>query len=295
MILVPESGRGEVRQLSVSPRGLRRAALAALAGVGALVAALVFSLGRLPASGEADALRARNVSLTDRLAQVEARVAALEPLVARVRAYDDKLRSLESHGSLPGFGPLDEAEMAARQAWIDGVLALPTDGAYRAGIEARLGALEDDLTALSPGLVNFEQILARFDGLLTVLPAIWPVEGTLTSPFGSRRSPFTRRWTMHTGLDLGAQYGSPILATNDGLVTYVGWDSGHGNSVHVDHGEEVTTRYHHASRVLVSEGEMVAVGDVIALVGSTGMSTGPHLHFELVIAGEKVDPLTYLP
>lgn len=260
----------------------------------ALLGMVAYAATRLPVLSERDALLAENAALKQRLSDLDARVAALEPMVARVRAYDEKLRSLESRGALPGFGPLDPDDLAAREAWIDGVIAVP-DGLFESTPEARLAAVEDDVSALAPGLGTIDDLLLRYDGLESVLPIQWPVDAVLTSPFGYRHSPFTGRWTMHTGLDLGAPYGTAIQATNDGLVSYVGWDAGHGNSVFIDHGNDVTTRYHHASQVLVSEGDLVAAGDVIALVGSTGMSTGPHLHFELVIGGEKVDPLPYLP
>lgn len=295
-MLIPGGGRGEIRQLEFSPRRVRAAIYGSAASTVVLIGLLLVGVARLSSSSDRDAIAAENVRLTQRLADVDARVAALEPLVGRVRAYDEKLRMLESRGALPGFGPLDPADQAARDAWIEGVVALPTGvGPTSLTVEARVAAVEDDLAALSGGLDSFEDLLARYDGLESVLPQQWPVDGVLTSPFGYRRSPFTRRWTMHTGLDLGAPYGAPIYATNDGLVSYVGWDAGHGNSVFVDHGDEVTTRYHHASQVLVSEGDLVAVGDILALVGSTGMSTGPHLHYELVIGGEKVDPLPYMP
>lgn len=294
-MLVPEGGRGQVRQVGVSARAVRRG----VAGVGATVASLVLlavvQAATLPKVVGHDALLAENAALKERLADMDARVAAIEPLVARVRAYDEQLRALEAREALPGFGPLDPGAAAARQAWIDGVV--PDVGGPRPpdSVEARLDSLEDDLSALSPGLEGFREMLARYEGLESALPTVWPVDGVLTSPYGYRTQPFTRKWRMHTGLDLGAPWGTPILATNDGLVVFTGWDAGHGLAVILDHGEDVTTRYFHAAQVLVEEGDLVEAGDVIALVGSTGMSTGPHLHFELVIGGEEVDPLEYLP
>jgi murein DD-endopeptidase MepM/ murein hydrolase activator NlpD len=296
VMIVPEGGRGDVWQTHVALRRVRQVAAVSgtvLVGLCVLAAVQVATLPRVVAH---DTLVGENLALKARLDEVDRRVAALEPLVSRVRLYDEQLRALESRQALPGFGPIDREEAAARQVWIDGVVPdVPTTGRRSGEVEAHLAALEDDLAALSSGLETFQEMLARFDSLESALPRLWPAEGVLTSPFGYRIQPITRRWTMHTGVDLGAPWGTPILAVNDGLVVFTGWDSGHGLSVIVDHGQDVTTRYYHASRLLVEDGDQVAAGDVIALVGSTGMSTGPHLHFELVIGGETVDPLEYLP
>lgn len=294
-MFVPEGGRGQIRQVGVSMRKVRRGATAAGAAVAALVLLALVQAATLPKVVGHDDLVAENQALKERLADVDARVAALEPLVARVRAYDEQLRALEAREALPGFGPLDPEAAAARQAWIDGVVPDVVGERPRGEVETNLAALEDDLAAISPGLDSFQDMLARYQGLESALPKLWPVDGVLTSPYGYRTQPFTRKWRMHTGLDLGAPWGTPILATNDGLVVFTGWDAGHGLAVILDHGEDVTTRYFHAAQVLVEEGDLVEAGDVIALVGSTGMSTGPHLHFELVIGGEEVDPLEYLP
>ena len=294
-MLVPEGGRGDVRQISVSRRQVRAAAGGASALVLALTVGTAANFWSVPVAIQRDEVVAENAALQARLADVDKRIAALEPLIDRVRAYDEQLRQLGSREALPGFGPLDTEEAEARQAWIDGVVPDVPRSEPEVGVEARLAGIEDAVAALGGSLEDYPQLLARFGGAQAALPQIWPVEGVLTSPFGYRHSPFGHQWKMHTGLDIGAGWGSPILATNDGLVSFAGWDQGHGNTVEIDHGHGVTTRYCHASRLLVDAGDLVATGDVIALVGSTGMSTGPHLHYEILVDGEKVDPLPYLP
>lgn len=298
-MVVPEGGRGDIWQLSVPLRRVRQGIAAAATVLVVLVVLAGIQAATLPRVVAHDQLVGENLALKARLDEVDRRIADLQPLVERVRTYDEQLRAMEAREALPGFGPLDAEDMEARQAWIDGIVSSPLvhGGAQNpdADVEAHVAALEEDLRALSPGLEDYQDLLAQFDGLQAALPKLWPVDGVLTSPFGYRHSPFGRRWKMHTGLDLGAPYGAPIYATADGLVTFADWDSGHGRTVVVDHGHEVTTRYCHASRFVVGQGDLVAAGDVIALVGSTGMSTGPHLHFELLLEGEKVDPLEYLP
>ncbi len=117
---------------------------------------------------------------------------------------------------------------------------------------------------------------------------IWPVSGPVTSPFGWR-------WgRMHEGIDIGVSYGTAIHAAASGTVIYCGWESGYGNLTVIDHGGSLATAYGHQSSIVAGCGRQVAQGDVIGYVGSTGHSTGPHLHFEVRVAGNPVDPLGYL-
>ena len=117
---------------------------------------------------------------------------------------------------------------------------------------------------------------------------IWPVQGPVTSPFGWR-------WgRMHEGIDIGVPYGTPIHAAASGTIIYCGWESGYGNLTVIDHGNNLATAYGHQSSIAVSCGQQVTQGQVIGYVGSTGHSTGPHLHFEVRVNGNPVDPMGYL-
>ncbi|MFQ3574410.1 MAG: M23 family metallopeptidase [Thermodesulfovibrionales bacterium] len=125
-------------------------------------------------------------------------------------------------------------------------------------------------------------------------PNVWPVEGRVTSHFGSRANPITGRDEIHTGIDISAPSGSNVIATADGIVSFSGWSAGNGNLVVIEHGMGFTTLYAHNSKNLVPEGQRVKRGDKIALVGSTGNTTGPHLHYEVWYKGKAVDPMKYL-
>jgi murein DD-endopeptidase MepM/ murein hydrolase activator NlpD len=303
VLLVPQDGRGQVRQLSV-PLRQARAALAGAGTVAALgVLALAVQFTTLPRVLSHDALVAENVELRARLDRTERELDAIAGLVQRVRVYDEHLRSLDARNSIPGFGPLDPDEQRARQAWLDGrdlpetdVLGLPSERS--AALEARAVLLAAEISALAPVLDQMGQRLDALETVRDVLPVTWPLdpdESVISSNWGWRRSPFRRGWTFHAGLDLAADHGTPILATNDGLVAFSGWEHGYGYMIDLDHGGGVITRYAHASRLLVEPGDAVTAGDVIALVGSTGSSTGAHLHYELRFDGESVEPLEYLP
>ena len=123
------------------------------------------------------------------------------------------------------------------------------------------------------------------------VPSIWPTVGVVTSPYGLR-------WggsDFHPGIDIANDMGTPILATADGIVEYAGWNSGgYGNMVDINHGNGIMTRYGHASQVVVSAGQHVTRGQIIALMGSTGFSTGPHVHYEVHVNGQRVNPISYL-
>lgn len=128
-------------------------------------------------------------------------------------------------------------------------------------------------------------------GVSPTMPSIWPTNGDVSSPYGLR-------WNgsdFHPGIDIANDMGTPIVATADGIVDYAGWNAGgYGNMVDIDHGGGIMTRYAHASQVLVSAGQAVHRGQIIALMGSTGFSTGPHVHYEVRIDGQAVNPISYL-
>ena len=123
----------------------------------------------------------------------------------------------------------------------------------------------------------------------------WPAEGEITSPFGWRVHPIFGTQRLHTGIDIGADYGDAIRAADGGVVIHSDWMGGYGNAVIIDHGNGISTLYAHNSQLLVSEGQTVAKGQTVARCGSTGYSTGPHLHFEVWQNGSPVNPLNYLP
>ncbi len=158
-------------------------------------------------------------------------------------------------------------------------------------------------------LLRLEQDLDRIDATIAriaegasvrglermAFPSLLPVTGRrISSGFGKRRDPFTERWARHTGIDIPAPRGTPIVASAGGRVRFAGYRAAYGNTVEIDHGNGLATRYAHASRLNVRRGDLVLPGQAIAAVGSTGRSTGAHLHFEVLRNGVAVEPRTYL-
>jgi murein DD-endopeptidase MepM/ murein hydrolase activator NlpD len=152
----------------------------------------------------------------------------------------------------------------------------------------RMAAIDEQIARLADAAVERGEALMR-------LPTRLPIaDAGMVSGYGNRVDPFTGHRAFHAGLDFAAQVGTPVLAAAGGRVSYAGFKPDFGWVVEIDHGNGLATRYAHASRLLVAAGAVVAPGDAIARVGSTGRSTGPHLHFEVLRHGEHADPRHYL-
>jgi murein DD-endopeptidase MepM/ murein hydrolase activator NlpD len=125
---------------------------------------------------------------------------------------------------------------------------------------------------------------------------MWAHEGKINNEFGFRRSPFGgRMYEFHAGLDIDGERGDSVIAPATGTVTEAGWKGGYGQMVEIDHGNGLVTRYGHLSRIEVEAGQPITRGQLIGLVGSTGRSTGPHLHFELRLGEKPINPRRFLP
>ena len=162
-------------------------------------------------------------------------------------------------------------------------------------IHAGLARLESALDSLDASLALVGRRTTDSDLAEMAWPSRYPIAGArISSRFGNRRDPFTRRLARHTGVDMPAPRGTPIVASAGGTVRFAGYRRAYGNSVEIDHGDGLTTRYAHASQLLVRKGQVVLPEQPIATVGSTGRSTGPHLHFEVLRQGRPVEPLGYL-
>jgi len=199
----------------------------------------------------------------------------LNDLSNRVEAVEDTSRKLAEKSGVLNQDPVLPGT---------GGPALPVDANSLTVIEVKMNQLEHDIR-------GYESVL-RERGYT---PSIWPVFGKLESAFGGRRNPFGGSgWEFHTGQDIDARTGDPVVAGAKGTVTFAGWQNGYGQLVVIDHGGGLTTRYGHLSHIDVTQAQTVERGQFIGRVGSTGRSTGPHLHYEIRINDEPVNPLQYL-
>src|SRR5690554_1029633 len=171
--------------------------------------------------------------------------------------------------------------------------------------KTELGQIQEDRERLESALDELEQISREIEEKIRerqrageVLGSgalIWPASGRISSPFGWRVHPILNNRRFHSGIDIAIPTGTPVKAADGGRVLMSGWNGGYGYFIAVDHGSGISTAYAHNSRLLVQENDLVVKGETIALSGSTGWSTGPHLHFEVRENGAPVDPMKYLP
>ena len=199
--------------------------------------------------------------------------ATVDPNASRAM---DKLPAIVKSRAMGGAG----------RAALSPLLAGSTDTA--------LGVLSDLLGAIGSRLDSVRDSVERRHALAAATPSVWPVAGWLSSGYGNRKDPFTHEGDFHPGLDISADYGEPVVATGDATVSTAGVNGAYGNMVTLDHGFGIVTKYGHLSRIAVTGDQHVKRGDVIGYVGSTGRSTGAHLHYEVWMNGRLTNPMTLL-
>ena len=286
------------RTVRLSRRGLRLLAVGAGAVVGIVAAASIFSIYTLTHSylheAEAAQLREANRIQQEQIRQIAKKASALGQEVDAIQRTEDGLRALV--GAPPAETDSAVQEGDAAPAPTGGAPhALTTDEVSEAltMLEERTAVRRTSIGQLAAMMQKDVPGASSFLGGDTPVttPTGWPTDGFISSGYGLR-------WNgaeFHQGIDIAAEMGTPIVATADGVVTIAGWNAGgYGNMVDIDHGSGVSTRYGHASAVVVTPGQRVRRGQIIAYVGSTGHSTGPHLHYEVRLSGQPVNPTSYL-
>lgn len=154
--------------------------------------------------------------------------------------------------------------------------------------------VKQEIQKTMESVANIKDYLSEQRDVYMATPKGWPVQGYISSPFGYRIHPQKQKKEMHTGLDVASQPGNPVTATADGIVSFAGWSGGNGNLVVIEHGFGYSTCYAHNKKILVKVGQKVKRGETVAAVGSTGNSTGPHVHYEVWIDKKPVNPKRYI-
>lgn len=303
---IPPNG-GDVKKINLSARNLKigvaSLAVGALLFVGAFSYSVYSTFVAQSGASEIRELREVNTIQQEQLLQLSKKANELQDEMEQLKQIENELRQLT------GMAPAKDSNAPSEQnPDASGNSDEKHDGQGGPVIQPDLGNIGQVLNMVETGLQERRQSLLELQQQLKerqeklgvspltgmpggTTPAIWPAHGVVTSPFGLR-------WNgsdFHPGIDIANDAGTPILATADGVVTIAGWnDGGYGNMVDIDHGNGIMTRYGHAMQVVVTPGQYVRRGQVIAYMGSTGFSTGPHVHYEVRIGGEAVNPASYL-
>lgn len=302
VIIVPGKGGSGSQATSLNTRHVVTILLVGMFLLPALIGVLAYRMHQVVTRDSSDTLVASYYQelRQSRVALAQARDDAsrhLNVLAQRLGGLQAQILRLNALGSrLTRMAGLD-----AREFDFD---ALPAMGGPEHGVSAdvnssdvvrNMGLLAHDLESSRARLVALESLLLDRKLNAAVTPSAWPVEGGwVSSSFGIRMDPFSGHQAVHEGVDIAARFGGPIYAASDGVVNWAANKAGYGLVVEVTHKSGLVTRYAHTSEILVKEGDRVRTGQEIARVGTTGRSTGPHLHFEVIRDGRPVNPSRYL-
>jgi murein DD-endopeptidase MepM/ murein hydrolase activator NlpD len=292
-IVVADRTTGVVRRFTISLRPTLTAvailfSLPVLIGLGARWSALaeVKNVRETNATLtlENQSFRSMTTALTG---QVEGVQNAISELTAKAKLDPESARAL---AKLPQAVKTRAMGGSASNQTFDSSLFSPS----LASPDNMFGQLREELGRLADRINKRQQDYDRRTEVLNLTPSIWPAQGALSATWGEREDPFGRGQELHTGIDISADRGAPVYATGDGTIKSAGWNGDYGNMVVIDHGYGLVTRYAHLSVYSVRPDERVLKGQVIGQVGSTGRSTGAHLHYELLVNGQLTNPLSLL-
>lgn len=236
-------------------------------------------------------------TISNEIAQIELKITEQEEAQGAIEAKQSDI--IEAKNKVVAIQSEEESKknelLAMQREKQNSIVALENDSEKISSEIAELESHNEELEAELDRIINSVNGSNADNNVQTESGFLRPISGRITSYYGYRVNPVTGEYKLHKGIDYAGDYGDPIKASKSGVVEYSGWITGYGNTIILGHGNGVQTLYPHAQTLNVNYGDTVKQGDVIATVGSTGNSTGPHLHFEIRINGEAVDPLNYIP
>jgi murein DD-endopeptidase MepM/ murein hydrolase activator NlpD len=245
-------------------------------------------------------IRVQNVAFDQERAALVAKLTSLEQTISRVDRFATKLEaSPSSKGELQtAIGPISEGVSMPSLPKLSALTEVGLDKSAptlaMTDFHVKVDGLKDTVGQVEERLQRVYELRQDKISYWASVPTLWPVAGFVTSGFGYRRSPLAGGSRFHEGIDIASPVGTPIKAPADGVVTFAGYKSGLGKCVVVDHGYGISTMYGHNASINVVEGDRVKRGMEIASIGMTGRTTGPHLHYQVMVDNVPIDPLKYL-
>ena len=230
-------------------------------------------------------------ALSARLHSQQTLLDAAQSRLSEIRSEIDSWRGLHAKIWEP-FGP--EAAPAKRGTGIGGGAPSAPAADDRVAVKEEMDRLLGVVKEEGESIRSLERFLGRASRVLASLPSRWPVRGPVNSDFGQRRSPWAPNSEFHSGIDIGAPIGMPVKAPAPGVVVFAGQQPEYGITLIIDHGNDTRSLYGHLSKLNVAMGQPVRRGDTVALTGNTGRSSGPHLHYEIQVKNQPVNPHSYI-
>jgi murein DD-endopeptidase MepM/ murein hydrolase activator NlpD len=294
-MLVPHHGQAGVHSIRVPLKTLKYSVAAVCVCVLLLVGAVINYRHTVDTASaervELEQLRQTNGFHVKQIEQLAKATAVLQSDMDRLNKLDTEIRRIVNSDDLTGTSRSGQSRPDTSYTGQGGPIVKPEIG----DISNLVQELQVAAQAREQSLSSLKQALVEKNAKLAATPSIWPASGDVTSRFGWRNSPWggsSGDW--HPGIDIANSYGTPIMATADGQVVKSEWYGGYGNMVQIDHGNGIVTIYGHTSRIVVSVGQRVKKGEVIAYMGSTGNSTGTHVHYEIRVNDTAVNPANFL-
>jgi murein DD-endopeptidase MepM/ murein hydrolase activator NlpD len=296
LIVVPDH-HAEVKRYRIQQRYLVHLGLA----VAILIALAAGATGHYfmvaKDASENRVLRDENLTLKTQLKSIRERIDHIGSTLDRVERFDQKLRAItllsDPQRNL-AMGPTETEPGVSVAPTRDNQFTQLTQSENPKALNSRLDKLSAEATRQEQSLQELQAYFQDQKSLLASTPSTWPARGWVTSDFGHRVDPYTAERVLHAGLDIAGPHGKEIYAPSDGTVVFAGLEGGYGNVLVIDHGYGIKTRYGHLASIKVKAGERVKRGNVIATLGNTGRSTGPHLHYEVRVNGIPQNPRKFI-
>lgn len=316
---------GKTHKLVISLAWLKTVSFLLAVVVLIFAAGFIDYFGLLAQSVENKRLKNENVQLAKQFKIIESKVSSLESALERVKTFTTKLKLITNIdandrltkltiGDQPAnqqfseeYEPVDNRASSDAMVQQDAEYAQPNEPNAARGevsvepsqrdyatLVVRLDRAVKESQMKEQSILDLWESLSERQSLLNSTPNIKPARGWITSRFGYRINPVTGKRALHAGLDVAASPGSPVYAPADGIVSFASYDETYGKLVSIDYGYGITTRFGHLSQIYVHTGQKVSKWDVVAAVGNTGRSTGPHLHYEVRLHDTPVDPANYI-
>jgi len=289
-IWIFSEGGGKVKKIRISEKMAKYLKWASITVAGIFFSCSIIFIWGLPKIREHATLKKEKFVYQNVIKNSLAQIDEIYKYISELKLLEKKIRVT---AEIEGGNTAGASGTGGSEEEMDGI-NFDNKALLTAKLEREMSKLKSEIINTKK---NYEQLLPAIEeksNYMRSIPLLWPVRGWVTSEFGFRWSPVLETYRFHQGIDIATRIGTPIIAPADGRVVFSGWEGTYGKTILINHGYGILTKYAHLSESYVSEGQMVKRWEVIGAVGESGITTGPHLHYEILINGVPVNPRDYL-